>query len=66
MRECQRLENIHLRYNYKLYTDITRKKKSKNFDETNNSYKKYIRKKGKILVEHNKKYRPTQLDEEPS
>ena len=43
-----------------------KKKKSKNYDETNNSYKKYIRKKGKILVEHNKKYCPTQLDEEPS
>ena len=42
------------------------KKQTKNYDETNNSHKKYIRKKGKILVEHNKKYRPTQLDEEPS
>ena len=28
MRECQRLENIHLRYNYKHNTDITRKKKN--------------------------------------
>ena len=52
---------INLRYNYKHHTNITcNKNKAKSY-EANNNYKK-----GKILVEHNKKYRPTQLGEEPS
>ena len=58
---------INLRYNYKHHTNITcNKNKAKSYEANNNYNKSIFEKRGKILVEHNKKYRPTQLGEEPS